>query len=347
MDIPSRPWKKKSLPRRVLAIRLQAMGDMVITLPYLQHLRNSLPAGSRIDLLTREEVDAIPKSLKLFNKVYSIGGARNFKKQIFYTALLLPRLLWQRYEIVIDLQNNIISRTVRKTIMPKAWAEFDRFSPEAAGDRTRLTIDAVGLKQQSVANHDFAFKYQPHGIDVLKSNGWMPQDDLVLLNPAGAFETRNWPLENYVGLARLWLEHFPQTKFLIMGTKLIDDKAAFLKKELKEKLINLVNKTKPEEAFAIIQKTRFVLSEDSGLMHMAWVSGVPTLALFGSTKSYMARPLGEHTSLLDSSDLECGNCMLETCKYGDTHCLTRYPPSFVFDKAMALLKSIPSFSKFE
>ena len=343
MAIASKPWKKNSMPRRVLAIRLQAMGDLVITLPYLQHLRNSLPAGSKIDLLTREEVDSIPNSLQLFNKVYSIGGGRNFKKQVLHTALLLPRLLWQRYEVVIDLQNNIISRSVRKAIMPKAWSEFDRCSPMAAGDRTRLTIDAVGIKK-SLANHNFEFKRQDDGIDLLKSNGWLAGDDLVLLNPAGAFKTRNWPLDNYVSFARLWLEQFPHTKFLVMGTSLIDEKALFFKQELRENLVNLVNKTKPAQAFAIMQKVKFVLSEDSGLMHMAWVSGVPTLALFGSTKSYMAKPLGKHATFLDSSDLECGNCMLEICKYADTHCLTRYTPAFVFNKAMNLLKSIHSFS---
>jgi len=44
MNIPHKPWTKTKLPRRILAIRTQAMGDVMITLPYLQHLRRSLPA---------------------------------------------------------------------------------------------------------------------------------------------------------------------------------------------------------------------------------------------------------------------------------------------------------------
>jgi len=344
MVIASRPLKKNSPPRRVLAIRLQAMGDMVITMPYLQHLRNILPARSRIDLLTREEVEAIPKSLHLFNKVYSIGGGRNFKKQIFYTALLLPKLLWRRYDVVIDLQNNMISRSVRKIIMPGAWTQFDKFSPIAAGDRTRRTIDAVGVGV-SLADHHFKFKNEQEGIDIMRSNGLQPGDDFVVLNPAGAFATRNWPLNYYVNFARLWLERFPKTKFLVIGTSFIEPKASFLKSELGDDLVSIVNKTNPAQAFAIIQKAKFVLSEDSGLMHMAWVAGIPTLALFGSTKSYMAKPLGDHTGFLDSSDLECGHCMLKTCKYGDTHCLTRYSPEFVCEKAIALLQSVHPFFK--
>ena len=252
--------------------------------------------------------------------------------------------MWRRYELVIDLQNNIISRSIRKIIRPDAWSEFDRFSPMPAGDRTRLTIDAVGLGKSS-ADHNFEFKHPQHGLDMLKLHGWLPRDNLVLLNPAGAFESRNWPLNNYVGFVRLWLEQFPQTKFLVMGTKLIDDKASFFKKEFPENVINLVNKTNPAQAFEIIQKVKFALSEDSGLMHMAWVSGIPTLALFGSTIGYMARPLGNHTSFLDSSDLECGHCMLAICKYGDTHCLTRYSSRMIFEKAVALLQSTHSFSE--
>ena len=71
---------------------------------------------------------------------------------------------------------------------------------------------------------------------------------------------------------------------------------------------------------------------------MAWVSGIPTLAMFGSTRSVRATPLGEHSLLLHSSDLVCGNCMLETCTYGDNYCLTRYSPEFVFEKAVTLIK---------
>jgi heptosyltransferase-2 len=65
MNIPAKPLKKGQLPKRILAIRLQAMGDLVITLPYLQALREQLPASVQIDLLTRKEVDSIPRNLIL------------------------------------------------------------------------------------------------------------------------------------------------------------------------------------------------------------------------------------------------------------------------------------------
>jgi heptosyltransferase II len=337
-DIPFKSWKKNSMPRRVLAIRLQAMGDLVITLPYLQHLKKTLPANSKLDLLTREEVESIPKNIYLFDKVYSIGGGRNLKKQLFYTSLLLPVLMLQQYDVVIDLQNNIISRIIRQAIRPQAWSVFDRFSHIAAGESTRLTIEAIGLGKCSADKMGFKFTQEGGLADVLKENGWNGSSELVLLNPAGAFITRNWPIQNYIEFAQLWLNRFPNTQFLAIGVHTIAEKILLLKKIFGNKLIDLVNKTTPVQAFGLIQKVKFVLSEDSGLMHMAWVSGITTLAIFGSTKNYRATPLGDHSLLLHSGDLPCGNCLLETCKYGDNHCLTRYTPEFIFEKALTLIE---------
>ena len=335
MNIAAKPWTEQHLPRRILVIRWQAMGDVVITLPYLQHLRNTLPPSVRLDLLTREETESIPKNLHLFNKIFSIGGARNFKKQLFFTSLLLPKLLLQRYDIVIDLQNNIVSETLRKILRPKAWSVFDKSSPLSAGERNRLAIQAVGLGKNQMDNR-FHLKDPAKGYPILKRNGWNEKDRLVVINPAGAFETRNWNMANYVSFAKLWLHEFPDTRFVVMGTSFIAEKAAFLKDQLGDRLINIINQTTPFEAFTILQRTSLVLSEDSGLMHMAWVSGIPTITLFGSTRSDWARPLGANSFFLDSSDLSCGNCMSETCKYGDTHCLTRFTPEMVFLHAISL-----------
>lgn len=339
-DIPSRPWNKKAMPARILAIRLQAMGDMVITLPYLLHLRRTMPPGTIIDFLTREEVDTIPRSIVLFDKVFTIKGGRNLKKQLLYACLLLPQLLLRRYDVVIDLQNNIVSRIVRKTLAPKAWSEFDRFSAKAAGESTRLTIEAIGLGKCYADENGFKFKMTDDDTFILKENGWDGISELVVLNPAGAFITRNWPAENYTDFAELWLKQFPQTQFLVIGVNTINEKASLFKTRLGNKLINLVNKTTPAQAFAILQKVRLVISEDSGLMHMAWVSGIPTLAMFGSTKGSRSCPLGDHSLLLHSGDLPCGNCMLEECSFGDVHCLTRYTPELVFKKALTLIKLI-------
>ena len=273
-NIPAKAWKRTNMPRRILAIRLQAMGDLVACLPYLQDLRRSIPENTQLDLLTTEETSSIPRQIDLFNRVYAIGGGRNFKKQVMHGALLLPSLLRNRYEVVLDLQNNSLSRFVRRSLLPRAWTAFDRYSPIAGGERYRLTIEAVGLGANK-ADYHFRLKAHDNAKEILKQNGWKQDDELVVLNPAAAFETRNWSLPNFVSFAALWKKEYPKARFLVLGTAFIEKKAAWLKEQLGDQLINLTGKTTAFEAFAILQQVKMVLSEDSGLMHMAWCSGVP------------------------------------------------------------------------
>ncbi len=331
-----KPWAKRRAPRKILAMRFQAMGDLVITLPYLQGLKNSLP-DTKLHLLTRREVSSIPKNLFLFDRVIEIGGGRNAKLQFVLCLLLIPYLWWQRYDVVLDLQNHKISRVVRFLLFPVCWSQFDRSSANAAGYRTKKTIEAAHICKSEISTaYGVRKKFDVNSI--LRKGGWDDKGDLVILNPAGAFVTRNWPLENYLIFANAWIEKVnANTFFIMLGLDSMKEKSAFLKKHLGEKLIDLVMKTTSIEAFLIAQKAKFVLSEDSGLMHMAWVQGVPTLALFGSSRGDWSAPLGTWSKCLNSADLSCRYCLKEICQYGDVRCLHRYTPEFVLSEALELI----------
>ena len=339
--IDHKSWRFREKPKRILAIRLQAMGDVVITLPYLQSLKNRLP-DAELDLLTRTEVDDIPRNLDLFHNVFSIGGGRSFKKQILMAGLLFPRLWARQYDVVADLQRHPISEWIRKLLRPPCWSEFDPFSPLSAGERTRLTIEALALG--AACNRVKPnLRNKSLGLDILKAGGWNPDCDLIALNPAGGWPTKNWPLENYVGFAKLWLsEPGNPSQFIILGLESISSQARFLKQQLGDYLINLVNRTSPAEAYSIVQRVDLVVSEDSGLMHMAWTSGIPTVALFGASRSDWSAPLGDDSLCLNSADLPCGECMKDICQFGDVHCLIRYTPGMVFEQAQALFKKSKS-----
>lgn len=334
-----RAWGSKSRPERILVIRLQALGDVIITLPYISALKKILP-GARIDLLTRNEVAGIPGRLPCIDRVIAIGGGRNRRLHYLTAAARLPTLLSARYDVVADLQNSSLSQLILKTIRPRAWCSFDRFSGLPAGIRTRNTLQQLGLGR-IIADFDLKSCDHERSTDRLRRAGWSPEDPLVVLNPAGFHESRNWPVQNYLEFANRWLsEYRPDTRFLVIGVDRISDKAEYLASNLKDRCINLVNQTTPAEAFSLVGHAGLVLSEDSGLMHMAWVAGIPTVALFGSSRGDWSRPLGQHSVCLDSSDLPCGYCMLENCKFGDTRCLTRHSPADVVEVSLKLLRSL-------
>jgi ADP-heptose:LPS heptosyltransferase len=240
----------------------------------------------------------------------------------------------QRYDAIVDLQNHRISRIIRMLLNPKAWTEFDRTSPMPAGERTSATIAALGLASTVQIDTNFKFRIENGAAkSLLKQHGWNGESQLMIVNPAGNFPSRNWPLDNYIEFVQRWAGNF---QCVLLLTAQHHAKSTALKKVLGDQCIDLSGKTTQVEAFAIVGHAKFVLSEDSGLMHMAWVQGVPTLALFGSTRKDWSQPLGEWSECLDSSDLECGPCMLEVCKFGDNRCLTRYSAKLVDEKARQL-----------
>jgi ADP-heptose:LPS heptosyltransferase len=316
-------------------MRFQALGDTIITLPYLQSLKRQYPQ-LELHFLTRREVSLIPESITLFDKVIVIDGGRNLKLQLLFIFFKLPWLWLQGYDTVIDLQNHKLSRFVRKILFKEAWSEFDRSSPISAGDRTRRTIEAL-WSWKIFIDPAFTIKTSPGTDQLLASGGFIKGHELVVLNPAGYCASRNWPLENYVTFANQWLKAVnPMTQFVLLLLPNHREKANVIKAALGKHCIDLTGQANQLQAFSIIQKSSFVLSEDSGLMHMSWVQGIPTVALFSSSRKDWSAPQGEWSYCFDSSDMECGPCMKEVCQYGDNRCLTRYTPEIVLQKAMSL-----------
>ena len=331
------PWRSSSSPKKILVIRLQAFGDVVITLPYMQALQTILPS-TQFHFLTREEFSSLPHNMALFSRVLTIGGGRNPKLQWLHAIRGIPSFMRERYDIVIDLQRNSLSRMIRRVLHPKSFCEYDRFSLHTAGDRIRGTVQKLGFTPLPDTLPRLTLRNDNKGLEKLFSSNFNPAKKIFVLNPAGSSETKNWPMEYYVQFARTWLDTIDNNiQFLVLGTDAIREKTEYLKNQLGQNLITLIGLTTQAEAFNILQKADLVLTEDSGLMHMAWVSQIPVLALFGSTKSTWSKPIGEFSICLDSSDLECGGCSRPSCFFGDIHCLTRHKPDLVIKVAQELL----------
>ncbi|MGA9117436.1 MAG: hypothetical protein WB626_11720, partial [Bacteroidota bacterium] len=68
----ARPWRGDAPPRRVLLIRLHALGDTAITLPYLAGLRRRFPAAT-VDYLTTRDPASLVEALEGTGRVVVFG----------------------------------------------------------------------------------------------------------------------------------------------------------------------------------------------------------------------------------------------------------------------------------
>ncbi len=172
MKLKFKPWNKIKKPHKILVLRFHALGDIIITLPYLASLKKSVPTVS-LTLLTSEEFSDIPKSITLFDEVLTFNSNRNGKLQFLLCALKLPFLFVQRFDVVLDLQNNRSSRLIRFFLFTTCWSEFDRSSRQSAGERTRSCIDSLGLSPIAIEN-SIPLKNDSVSQKLLEQNGLTP-----------------------------------------------------------------------------------------------------------------------------------------------------------------------------
>jgi heptosyltransferase-2 len=109
------------------------------------------------------------------------------------------------------------------------------------------------------------------------------------------------------------------------------------------RVLNLGGKTSLSQAFDLISAARDMVSNDSGLMHVAAALGVPQVALFGSSSPHHTPPLSDKAHVVWLADdpqytpaLDCAPCYARTCQFGHTRCLNDIRP----ERVAQLLQSL-------
>ena len=140
-----------------------------------------------------------------------------------------------------------------------------------------------------------------------------------------------WPAVHYAALARsLYLQHGQPV--LLIGS----GKEAAICEQIAAASAGacrvLAGKTTLLDAMALIAAARGVVSNDSGLMHVAAALGVAQAAVFGSTSPEHTPPLNPRARVLwlkEELQLDCSPCFERTCRFGHTRCLTEVHPERV------------------
>ena len=164
---------------------------------------------------------------------------------------------------------------------------------------------------------------------------------IIVLSPGGAKNAladdacRRWPVENYVRLARL-LERAGYNIVITGG-----EGDSWVLEYFKDvRIINAVGKTTILQLIALFGKCDCFVTHDSGPLHIAGLTPVKIIALFGPTNPWEKIPRREHVHVLwDAKKYTCCPCYdgkyYEECK--DNICLTQIAPESVFEKIISFI----------
>ena len=136
------------------------------------------------------------------------------------------------------------------------------------------------------------------------------------------------------GPAKKW-PYFPELakiqecyNIVVLGTSEDRQSALEISRMAPGRITDLTGKTSLAEAAAIMSGARAVVSNDSGLMHLAAYIGAPVIGLFGSTSPVWTRPLGKRSIAMNVAE-PCAPCFDRVCRYQHYRCFKNITPDAV------------------
>lgn len=169
------------------------------------------------------------------------------------------------------------------------------------------------------------------GRAVLERLGVTPFERVLALCPGAEYgSAKRWPARHFAVLAKTYRTQGWQV--WLMGGPRDQDAAAAIQALSDEACLDLTGRTTLLEAVDLLGLATAVVSNDSGLMHVAAALGLPLVAVFGSSDPKHTPPLDKRAIAL-SLELSCSPCFARTCPLGHLKCLEDLTPERV-DQAL-------------
>lgn len=141
---------------------------------------------------------------------------------------------------------------------------------------------------------------------------------------------KRWPAAHYAALA-----HQLDGPVVLLGSGKEADLCAEIV-EMAENCLNFAGKTTLAQAIRVQAASKLIVTNDSGLMHVAAALGVPQVAIYGSSSPLHTPPLSTKAVVLWLKDeptyqppLDCAPCFERDCPLGHTRCLVDISPERV------------------
>ncbi len=162
-------------------------------------------------------------------------------------------------------------------------------------------LPLLGLKKP-LADSAYSFHIPQLSIDTADASlsAWnIPSEKpLIGFHPGSAsnFIWKRWPQENFLEVANYFVSKY-NAHILIFGGSEEEPLKQFIHQHLPPQTSTMVSENLLTTA-AIMQHCRCVVTNDSGLMHLAAASKVPTFGIFGPTDESLTGPRGSHTHVI-------------------------------------------------
>ncbi len=244
-------------------------------------------------------------SLRKYHYTQAIVLPRSYKAALIPFFAAIPQRTGYRGEMRYGVINDI--RSLNKTILTQTVQRY-----VALG----LNHNVVSAPQTPYPRLDVDKKNQQELLLKFKLSARKP---IICMMPGAEYgPAKQWPIEKYAELAAIVVERGFQV-WIIGSVKeqALGDKIAM---QQQNDISNLCGKTSLVEAVDLVAMSAWVVTNDSGLMHVACATGRKVVALYGSSTPAYTPPLSKDAKHVYHA-LECSPCFERACPLGHTRCL--------------------------
>lgn len=198
-------------------------------------------------------------------------------------------------------------------------------------------LQAVGLKHDG---RDLTLgvteQERNRASEILRKQHIARRDKLVGVSPGATYgSAKRWPPERYAALCDKMHES-RRVRIIIFGGPGEEATGYRVSEAMKHPSVNLCGKTTLRETAALIERCQLLVTNDSGLMHVAAALNVPLVAIFGSTNPITTGPSGLRSRVIRAS-VPCSPCLKPECPT-DHKCMTDISIDRVYAAMDTLLK---------
>ncbi|MDH7514938.1 MAG: glycosyltransferase family 9 protein [Bacteroidota bacterium] len=332
----------RDLPvRRILVIKLRAIGDILLSTIVLRNLRHAFP-DARIDMLVEPPAQDIVERHPALDGVVLFAAGKDSPLHVFRS------LRRAHYDLVFDLfcnprsaQFTFVSGAAVRVGYPfrgRSWAYNVHVTSRA--DRvhnTEFNLDALSAVGIPIIDRSVT-------IDVPKEDSAWAQEYtaelrqnnrmLVALNPSGTWESKRWPAEYFAALVDMLTERRNARVILLWGPGEEQTARSILAMTHSDAVVP--PSTSLIRLAALLSACDAMITNDTGPMHIGAAVGIPVLGIFGPTNPLLQGPYNTRSTWVRREGLTCLGCNRTVCPIGKT-CMTDLKPEVVFEAFAALL----------
>ena len=322
--------------QRVLIVGPAWVGDMVMSQVIYSGLRADNP-DIEIDVLTPRATLSLVQRMPEVNRGILIDQ-RHGQFGFGYRRALGSKLAENRYDRAIVTPNSLKSALVpffadipRRVGFLGEYRYFllndirllDKRRLPLMTDRFLALIDktrAQMIRPQLMVDEDNQTRFiRESGLDLSKP--------VVGFCPGAEFgDAKQWPESYFAELGRRLVAQGKQV--WILGSPADEQTGAIISDGIGDGCTNLSGKTTLPDAIDLLALCESVVTNDSGLMHIAAAVGTPVTAIYGSTSPDFTPPLSDRAKIVRLG-LDCSPCFKRECPLGHRNCLNRLSPDLV------------------